>query len=176
MPPAPSSGAALCLRAEADTSDTVTTAGDAPTNWAAIIDSCRDLLAIAFSENTSMDTFERAYREADRKARPRDHHLDRLHRLLADDDISLERTWHELNQRTEAAASTVEALVYGLREGHEALLKNSNRLQRLAQLSEAQLKAICRRVQNFKPEIATPWSSDEVTALIARWRELHERR
>jgi hypothetical protein len=70
----------------------------------------------------------------------------------------------------------VEALVYGLREGHEALLKNSNRLQRLAQLSEAQLKAICRRVQNFKPEIATPWSSDEVTALIARWRELHERR
>jgi hypothetical protein len=177
MPPAPSSGAAFCLRAEADTSDIVTTAGDAPTNWAAIIDSYRDLLAIAFGENNSMDTFERTCREADRKARPRDHHhLERLRRLLADNDISLERTWHELNQRTEAAASAVEALVYGLREGHDALLKNSNRLQRLAQLSAAQFKPVCGRVQNFKPEIATPWLSDEVAALIAKWRELHGRR
>jgi hypothetical protein len=38
---------------------------------------------------------------------------------------------------------------------------------------EGQLRRVCRRVQNFNAEIATPCPSEEVAALIARWRELH---
>ena len=55
-------------------------------------------------------------------------------------------------------------------------LTNADTLHRLSGLDEGQLKAVCRRVQSFNPEIATPWSSDEVAALIAKGRELHERR
>jgi hypothetical protein len=102
-------------------------------------------------------------------------HLARLRRLL-DDDISLDRAWHELNGRpSKATAATVEALVFGLRNGLAALPKNPDRLRRLSELNAEQLKAVCRRVQNFNPEIATPWSSDEVAALITKWRELHAR-
>ena len=97
----------------------------------------------------------------------------RLRRLM-DDDVSLDRAWHELNAG--AAASTVEALVFGLRDGLAALPKNPDRLRRLSELNAEQLKAVCRRVQDFNPEIATPWSSDEVAALITKWRELHARR
>ena len=100
-------------------------------------------------------------------------HLARLRRLM-DDDVSLDRAWHELNAG--AAASTVEALVFGLRDGLAALPKNPDRLRRLSELNAEQLKAVCRRVQDFNPEIATPWSSDEVAALITKWRELHARR
>jgi len=159
-PPVSSIGAASCLCAGADT------------DWPAVIDGCRDLLVVAFGVNAASEgaVFERACREADRKGAAR-HHLERLRRLLAADDISLERSWHELNRG--AAASTVEALVYGLRQGIEALPKNPNRLRGLSELSEAQLKAVCRRVQSFNPKIATPWSSDEVAALIAKWKELH---
>jgi hypothetical protein len=46
-------------------------------------------------------------------------------------------------------------------------------LRRLSELDKGQLKAICRRLQNFKPEIASPWSLEDVAALIAKWRELH---
>jgi hypothetical protein len=74
-----------------------------------------------------------------------------------------------------AAVSTVEALVYSLRYGEAALTKPIT-LRRLSELDRAQLKAVCRRLQNFNPEIAPPWSPKDVAALIARWRELHERR
>jgi len=67
----------------------------------------------------------------------------------------------------------VEALVFGLRNGLAALPKNPDRLRWLSELNAEQLKAVCRRVQNFNPEIATPWSSEEVVALITKWRELH---
>jgi len=103
-------------------------------------------------------------------------HLARLRRLL-DDDVSLDRAWHAVNdRRSGAAASTVEALVYGLRDGLVALSKNPDRLRRLSELNAEQLKAVCRRVQNFNPEIATPWSSNQVAALITKWRALHARR
>jgi hypothetical protein len=99
----------------------------------------------------------------------------RLRRLM-DDSISLDRAWAEVSRPSGAAASTVEALVFGLRNGLAALPKNPDRLRRLSELNAEQLKAVCRRVQNFNPEIATPWSSDEVAALITKWRELHARR
>jgi hypothetical protein len=43
----------------------------------------------------------------------------------------------------------------------------------LTELAADQVKTICRRLQNFNPEIATPWSPEEVTALIAKYEELH---
>jgi hypothetical protein len=99
----------------------------------------------------------------------------RLRRLM-DDSISLDRAWAEVSRPSGAAASTVEALVFGLRYGLAALPKNPDRLRRLSELNAEQLKAVCRRVQNFNLEIATPWSSDEVAALITKWRGLHARR
>jgi hypothetical protein len=100
-------------------------------------------------------------------------HLARLRRLM-DDDVSLERAWHELHGgRSGAAAATVEALVFGLRDGLAALPKNPDRLRRLSELNAEQLKAVCHRVQNFNPEIATPWSSEEVEALVGIWSKRH---
>jgi len=98
------------------------------------------------------------------------HRLERLRPLLAD-DVSPERAWHELPPRV-AAVSTVEALMYSLRRGVDELTKPDT-LRRISELESGQLKAVCRRLQNFNSEIAIPWSSDEVTALIERWRELH---
>jgi hypothetical protein len=68
--------------------------------------------------------------------------------------------------------ATIEALVYSLRRG-AAELSKPDKLRRLSELDKAQLKAICRRLQNFNPEIAPPWPPEDVAALIAKWRELH---
>jgi len=86
-------------------------------------------------------------------------HLARLRRLL-DDDVSLDRAWHELHgRRSGAAASTVEALVFGLREG----------LAAATELNAEQVRAVCERLQNFPPHIATAYRPNEVKALIAIW-------
>jgi hypothetical protein len=149
-------------------------AGD--TGWSATIDACHDLVAIAFGTNNMDDTFQRACREADRNtaARSQDPRLTRLRRLL-EDDVSLERAQHEIMRARPAPEATLDALVYSLRRGVDELT-NADTLHRLSGLDEGLLKAVCRRVQSFNPEIATPWSSDEVAALIAKWRKLHERR
>src|SRR6516164_11110842 len=116
------------------------------------------------------DTFEHACRKADRKAaaRPQDHRLERLRRLL-ESEVSLERAWHELNRGDgQAPQATVEALVYGLRRGVEELTK-PDALQRLSQLSQAQLLEVCERLQNFKPNIASVWPPEEVEAIVSIW-------
>ena len=100
-------------------------------------------------------------------------HLARLRRLM-DDNVSLDRAWDELNRRADgAAASTVEALVYGLREGLVALSKNPDRLRRLSELNAEQLCAVCERLQNFQSHIAPAWTPNEVKALIAIWSKRH---
>jgi hypothetical protein len=149
------------------------TAGD--TGWSATIDACHCLLAIAFGTNNMDDTFERAWREADRKiaARSQDPHPTRLRRLF-EGDLSLERAYHEIMRARRAPEATVDAVVYSLRRGINKLT-NADTLHRLSGLDEGQIKAVCRRIQSFNPEIAIPWSSDEVAALIAKWRELHGR-
>jgi len=68
-----------------------------------------------------------------------------------------------------AASSTVEALVFGLRDGIEALPTNPDRLWRLSRLSAEQLLAVCERLQTFKPHIAPAWSPEEVQALVDIW-------
>ena len=93
----------------------------------------------------------------------------RLRRLM-DDDGSLDRAWHELHGRASgAAAATVEALVFGLRDGLAALPKNPERVRRLSELNPEQLRAVCERVQNFQTHIAPAWTPNEVKALVAIW-------
>jgi hypothetical protein len=72
-----------------------------------------------------------------------------------------------------AAAATVEALMYGLREGIKSLATHPDRQRRLSQLSQRQLVEVCDRLQKFRPEIARPWTRDEVTKLVAVWKNIH---
>src|SRR5262249_51583970 len=129
----------------------VTTDTDLP----AAVDGCRDLMAIVFGEVSTVDTFERACRKADRKAaaRPQDRRLERLRRLL-EDDVSLERAWFELNKRhdNEAPQATVEALVYELRTYGLAALERPNCRRRLADVSTAQLRDVIARLLRLRPK------------------------
>ena len=97
--------------------------------------------------------------------------LDHLSRLMAD-DISIDRAWHELEADRTTPKATVDALMFSLRRGSNELTK-PDALRRLSALDEAQLKTFCRRVQYFNPQIASSWSSMEVSALIAEWRKFH---
>jgi len=100
-------------------------------------------------------------------------HLARLRRLM-DDSISLDRAPHKLHGgRFGAATATVEALMYGLRDGLVALSKNPDRLRRLSELNAEQLRAVCERVQNFQTHIAPAWTPNEVKALVAIWSKRH---
>ena len=71
--------------------------------------------------------------------------------------------------------ATVEALMYSLRRGVEAITKPDNQ-RRLAELSEDQLLAVCRRLQNFKPNIASAWPPEEVEAIVSIWSTVHASR
>ena len=92
---------------------------------------------------------------------------------LLDPKVSLEQAQRRLfeHRRDGAAASTVEVLMFGLRDGIHAL---PTRLRRLSELSADQLKEVCPRLQNFEPKIARPWTADEVTALVRIWGKSHE--
>ena len=119
----------------------------------------------------SAETFEL---EVSGLARPQDRRLERLRRLLLD-NVSLERAWTELNRGDgQAPQAMVEALVYGLRDGIDALPTKPESLRRLSELSADQLKEVCARLQNFKPTIARPWTPDEVKALVRIWGQSHE--
>jgi hypothetical protein len=143
------------------------------TDWAGVLDGARDLLAVAVGEITSMHTFDRACREADRKAasRPVDARTLRARRLLADDDISYERAYYETLRDRSAPEATIDALVYSLRRGINELTSPDAK-RRLSELSEDQLRAVCERLRNFKPEIASAWTPEEVEALTVIWSEL----
>jgi hypothetical protein len=71
-----------------------------------------------------------------------------------------------------AAHSAVDALMYSLRRGTEAITEPDNQ-RRLAELSEDQLLAVCQRLQNFKPNIAPAWPPEEVEALASIWSTAH---
>ena len=93
--------------------------------------------------------------------------LGRLRRLLAD-NVSFERAYAELNSTPgRAAASTVEALMYSLRERGTAALEEPDTKRRLSQCSDAQVIEVGDRLQRLKPHIGRgPWSADEVRQLI----------
>jgi uncharacterized protein YjiS (DUF1127 family) len=92
--------------------------------------------------------------------------LRRLRRLLGD-DASLERAWHELNSTGgRAAQATVEALMFSLRSGVQALGRHDT-IRRLSELSDQQLRDVAVRLQRFKPHIAPAWNAEEIAVLIA---------
>jgi hypothetical protein len=100
----------------------------------------------------------------------------RIWRLL-DPSVSFGRVWTELNEHRsrEAASATIDALMYSLRCGINAL-SDPNTLGRLAKLDERQLIDVAARLQKFKSEIAPAWLPDQIEIIAAVWRKLHERR
>ena len=91
---------------------------------------------------------------------------------LMDDGVTLEKARHEIHQQHfagRAAASTVEALMLGLRERGTAALKEPKVRGRLNALSEQQLHEVCGRLQRLSPEITRAWTADEVRRLLAAW-------
>lgn len=134
----------------------------------------RDELEPAISVESSDSTFAEACRKADAKQRgkPRESRLEFLRRLL-DDDVAPDRAYSEIQsarRRDRAAASTIEALMFSLRESGIAALHELAVLNRLAQLNETQLCEVGDRLQRL--EIAPPWSPADVTALIIAWEEV----
>jgi hypothetical protein len=99
-------------------------------------------------------TFCRACRDADaRKARgEKSHYIDaqlwgepaRDFPALLDRSVSLERAWAQLTRHrsVDAPRATVEALLYELRTHGLIALKNPNCRQRLADLSDMQLRSV----------------------------------
>jgi hypothetical protein len=83
-------------------------------------------------------------------------------------------TWHELNRRDGAPQATVEALMFSMRSGIDALREPST-LRRLAQLDVSQAQEVAERVRKFKPEIAPAWELDAVEALLEIWMKRHAR-
>src|SRR5262245_7600610 len=90
-------------------------------------------------------------------------------------DIATVTARHELNKPAEAAAATVEALMFSLRSGVNELTKPDTQ-RRLSELDERQLETACLRIQAFKPEIAPAWSAEDVDLLISAWRKFREPR
>jgi hypothetical protein len=145
------------------------------TGWPAVIDGCHDLLAVALGTNSMEETFERACREADRKAasRPQDPRILRARRLLAD-DISLERAYYGILRDRPAPESLIDALVFSLRRGPGELTQPDT-LRRLSAQAD-QLEVVCLRVQAFQPEIAPAWYAEDADLLISAWRKFREQR
>jgi transposase len=119
-------------------------------------------------------TFAALCDAADEKQRrkPHDPRIERA-RALMDDDISLERVWHELNSTPgRAASSTVGALMYSLRERGTAALREPATRRRLHELNDDQLVQVGGRLQRLKPKIARAWTASEVEILIKLHGEL----
>jgi hypothetical protein len=124
-------------------------------------------------------SFADACRRADQKRRRKrvDPAIERARALMDDDKVvSIEAAYAAFDRERRkygAAWSTVEALVYSLRERGTAALQERSARHRLAQLSEAQLIAVGDRLQLLKPEIARVWTPDEVGVLVSEWERLH---
>jgi len=66
-----------------------------------------------------------------------------------------------------AAAMTVEALMYSLRERGTKALAEPDTRRRLSQCSDAQVIEVGNRLQRLKRHIGLgPWSADEVRQLL----------
>ena len=87
----------------------------------------------------------------------------------AADEMQARKPLDRAHRPGRAASSTVEALMWSLRQRGTAALKEPETRHRLAQLSEAQLIEVADRLQRLKPQIARAWSEQEIDRLIA-WR------
>ena|SRR6516225_5632256 len=75
------------------------------------------------------------------------------------------RQWHP-------AASTVEALMFALRERGTAALAEGLVRERLAQLDRAQVLQVGDRLQRLQPHIANAWTPAEVRQIFTTWGSL----
>jgi hypothetical protein len=156
--PPPGSGAQRCAQAGEREHSTDSTAGWSSPGW-------RDAAVEYHAERGRRRTI--GVIEPER--------LLRLRQLLEDDGISFGRAHREVNAARlsgRAAVSTVEALMFSLRRGVEALT-DTDAQHRLSELSEEQLRTVCERLQNFKVNIAPAWTHEDVGALISIWSTIH---
>jgi hypothetical protein len=65
-----------------------------------------------------------------------------------------------------AAASTIEALMFSLRERGVAALQQLRIRQRLADLDDDQTLEVAARLQRLKSDIAPAWSDEDITVLF----------
>jgi hypothetical protein len=65
-----------------------------------------------------------------------------------------------------AAGSTIEALMFSLRERGVRALDEPNTRRRLSLLNDSELLEVGARLQRLKPEVARAWSGDDVEALV----------
>jgi hypothetical protein len=76
------------------------------------------------------------------------------------------------NRQASAAISTVEGLMYSLRErGTEALNEPDTR-RRLAELAEEQMHAVCARLQKLNLGRGA-WTPRDIDQLIKQWAARH---
>jgi hypothetical protein len=71
-----------------------------------------------------------------------------------------------------AAASTIEALAYSLRQG-VCVLARPDVLRRLSELNENQLHEMIVRLQKRDGRIAPRWLDNEIEKLIETWAPRH---
>ena len=74
--------------------------------------------------------------------------------------------------RGRAASSTVEALMYSLRERRTAALAEPDTQRRISELSEEQLQQVGARVRALKLGLG-PWTAKELEQLVRQWMALH---
>jgi hypothetical protein len=125
------------------------------TDWPAVLDGARALLAVAVGEVTPLDAFDRLCREADRKAaaRKKNPKLERLRELMAD-DVSLERAWHELCDRRPAPEMTIKAVKQAVRDRGVAALSEPSTRGRLQKCDADARKRFDVWLSDFKARIA----------------------
>jgi hypothetical protein len=96
--------------------------------------------------------------------------------LLLDETISFDRAMSIIADRqlrgNPAAQSTIDALMYSLRQGCTALARDDVR-ERLTRVAEEQLREICTLLQKRNPNIAKPWSVGEIEKLVMTWTTCH---
>jgi hypothetical protein len=104
--------------------------------------------------------------------------LARLRSLLIN-ERSLDRAKAEIQAHHEhhphhgVALSTIEALMFGLRERDTKALAEPKVRGRISQLSKVQIAEVAARLRQLEPHIAQAWTADETQQLIAKWGELH---
>lgn len=70
----------------------------------------------------------------------------RVRRLL-DDDVSIERAWFEINRNRPTPKTTIEAVLYCVRERGLAALKESTNVERLSRCDARAKAEINQRIE-----------------------------
>ena len=72
----------------------------------------------------------------------------------------------ELQSMYDAEPTTIEAVMYSLRERGTAALIEPDCRRRLSELTEQQILDVAVRFQKLKPEIAPAWGAEQIEQLF----------